>query len=160
MKVIRIRENRASEGNLDENEPRMTGKGQSREGLRVMEKTLHFILNEFTLNSGKLSRWTTWYSSVPFSCSVMSNSLWLHGLQYTRLPCPSPTPSLLRLMSIESVMPSNHLILCYPFLLLSSIFPSIRVFSKKSCVSHQVAKVSEFQLQHQSFQWIFRTDFL
>ena len=56
MKVIRIRENRANEGNLDENEPRMTGKGQSREGLRVMEKTLHFILNEFTLNSGKLSR--------------------------------------------------------------------------------------------------------
>ena len=144
MKVIRIRENRASEGNLDENEPRMTGKGQSREGLRVMEKTLHFILNEFTLNSGKLSRWTTWYSSVPFSCSVMSNSLWLHGLQYTRLPCPSPTPSLLRLMSIESVMPSNHLILCYPFLLLPSIFPSIRVFSKKPVLRIRLPKYRSF----------------
>ena len=40
--------------------------------------------------------------------------------------------SLLKLMSIESVMPSNHLILCHPFLLLASIFPSIRVFSNES----------------------------
>ena len=40
--------------------------------------------------------------------------------------------SLLKLMSIESVMPSNHLILCYSLLLLPSIFPSIRVFSNKS----------------------------
>ena len=40
--------------------------------------------------------------------------------------------SLLRLMSIESVMPSNHLILCHPLLFLSSIFPSIRVFSNES----------------------------
>ena len=53
--------------------------------------------------------------------------------------------SLPKLMSIESVMPSNHLILCHP-LLLPSIFPSIRVFS------YQVAKVLDFQLQHQSFQ--------
>ena len=40
--------------------------------------------------------------------------------------------SLLKLMSIESVMPSNHLILCHPFLLLPAIFPSIRVFSNES----------------------------
>ena len=40
--------------------------------------------------------------------------------------------SLLKLMSIESVMPSNHLILCHPLLLVPSIFPSIRVFSKGS----------------------------
>ena len=39
--------------------------------------------------------------------------------------------SLLKLMSIESVMPSNHLILCHPFILLPSIFPSIRIFSNK-----------------------------
>ena len=63
--------------------------------------------------------------------------------------------SLLRLMSIESVMPSNHLILCCPLLLLPSVFPSMRVSS-----SHQVAEVLELQLQHQFFQWIFRTDFL
>ena len=42
------------------------------------------------------------------------------------------SPSLLKLMSIESVMPSNHLILCHPLLLLPSVFPSIRVFSNES----------------------------
>ena len=61
-------------------------------------------------------------------------------------------------MSIHSVMPSNRLILCFP-LLLPSVFPSFRVFSKVSS-SHQVAKVLELQLQHQSFQRIFRVDFL
>ena len=59
--------------------------------------------------------------------------------------------SLLKVMSIESVMPSNHLILCRPLLLLPSIFPSIRVFSNES-VLHKGAKVLEFQLQRQSFQ--------
>ena len=44
------------------------------------------------------------------------------------------TQSLLRLMSIETVMPSNHLIHCHPLLLLPSIFPSIRVFSIESAV--------------------------
>ena len=62
--------------------------------------------------------------------------------------------SLLKLMSSESVMPSNHLILSHPLLLLPAIFPSIRVFSQ------QVAKVLELQLQHQSFQRTFRNDFL
>ena len=58
--------------------------------------------------------------------------------------------SLPKLMSIESVMPSNHLILCHPLLLLPSIFPSISLY-KWVGSSHQVAKVLEFQLQHQSF---------
>ena len=66
-----------------------------------------------------------------FSRQVMSNSLRPHGLQHSRLPCPSPIPSLLKHMSIESVMPFNQLILCHP-LLLPSIFPSIRVFSNES----------------------------
>ena len=65
---------------------------------------------------------------------------------------------LFKLVSIGSVMPSNHLILCHP-LLMSSIFPSIRVFFKWVSSSHQVAKVWELQLQHQSFQWVFRVDF-
>ena len=68
------------------------------------------------------------------------------------------SPSLLKLMSIKLVMPSNYLILCSPLLLLPSIFSSIRVFLNESVL--QVAKVLEFQLQHQSFQWIFRVDFL
>ena len=65
--------------------------------------------------------------------------------------------SLLKLMSIELVVPSNHLLLCCP-LLLRSIFPSIfpRVFKWVSSL-HQVAKVLE--LQHPSFKQIFRVDF-
>ena len=67
-----------------------------------------------------------------FSHSVVSDSLRPHGLQQTRPPCPSPNyPSWLKLMSIESVMPSNHLILCRPLLLPPSFFPSIRVFSNE-----------------------------
>ena len=67
--------------------------------------------------------------------------------------------SLPKLMFIESVMPSNHLILCCPLLLSPSILPSIRVFSNE-CSLQQVAKVFEPQLQHQSFQITFRTDLL
>ena len=64
--------------------------------------------------------------------------------------------SLFKLMSIES---SNHLILCHPLLLLPSIFPSIRIFSNESILHIRCPKYW-FQLQHQSFQWIFRTNFL
>ena len=71
-------------------------------------------------------------SSVQFSRSVMSTSLRPHGLQHTRPPCPSPSWSLLKLMSTESVIPSNHLILYHPLLLLPSVFPIIRVFSSES----------------------------
>ena len=68
--------------------------------------------------------------------------------------------SLLKLMSIESVMPSSHLILCRPLLLLPPIPPSIRVFSSESGLCIKWLKYWEFQLQHQCFQWIFITDFL
>ena len=64
----------------------------------------------------------------------MSDSLWPHGPQHARPPCPSPLPSLLKLMSIESVMPSSHLILCHPLFHLPSIFSSIRVFSIESAL--------------------------
>ena len=67
-----------------------------------------------------------------FSCLVVSDSLRTDGLKHARLPCPSPSSwILLKLMSIELVMPSNHLILCHPLLLLPSIFPSIRIFSSE-----------------------------
>ena len=64
--------------------------------------------------------------------SLSCVQLWTHGLQRARPPCPLLTPSLLKFMSIESVKPFNHLILCCPLLLLPSIFPSTRVFSKES----------------------------
>ena len=67
--------------------------------------------------------------------------------------------NLLRFMSIESVMSSNHLILCWPLLLPLSILLSIRVFSNESVLHIRWPKYGSFQLQHQSFQWIFRTDF-
>ena len=61
--------------------------------------------------------------------------------------------SLPKLISIELMMPSNHHILCCPLHLLLSIFPSIKCLFKWVNTLHQVAKILEFQLQHQSFQW-------
>ena len=80
-----------------------------------------------------------WQHLVPpehsdFSHSVVSDSLQPHELQHGRPPCPSPTPSPPKPMSIESVMPSSHLFLFHPFLLLPSIFPSIRLSSNESAV--------------------------
>ena len=81
-----------------------------------------------------------------YSCSVVFSSLQLHGLQHTRLPCPWLTPSLLKFMSIESVMPSNHLILCRPLLLLPSIFPSIRIFSNELALPIRWPKYWSFSM--------------
>ena len=65
--------------------------------------------------------------SVQFSCSVMSNSLQPHVLQHCQASLSiTNSQSLLKLMPIELVMPSNHPILCRPLLLLPSIFSSIR----------------------------------
>ena len=63
----------------------------------------------------------------------MSDSLWPHESQHTRPPCPSPTPGVHSdSTSIESVMPSSHLIFCLSLLLLPPIPHSIRVFSNES----------------------------
>ena len=62
-----------------------------------------------------------------FVQSLSCLTLWPHGLQHNRLPCPSLSPSLLKLKSTESVMSSNHLILCRLILLMPLILPSIRV---------------------------------
>ena len=71
-------------------------------------------------------------SLLLFSCWVTSDSLQPNGLQHARLPCPSLPPGVCsKLMSIESMMPSHHLIPCCSFLLLPSILPSIRVFSNE-----------------------------
>ena len=74
-------------------------------------------------------------SSVQFSRSVVSDSLRPNESQHARPPCPiTNSRSLLKLMPIESVMPSSHLILCCPLLLLPSTFPSITVFSNESAL--------------------------
>ena len=70
--------------------------------------------------------------SVQFSCSVMSDSLWPHESQHAGLPIHHQLPEFTQ--SIESVMPSSHLILCRPLLLLPPIPPSIRVFSSESAL--------------------------
>ena len=94
--------------------------------------------------------------SVQSSCSVMSDSLWPHGLQHVRLPCPTPTPGAYSMSQCCHPTISSSVVLfssCLQSFLASGLFQWVSS-------SHQVAKVLEFQLQHQSFQWISRTDFL
>ena len=89
----------------------------------------------------------------------MSDSLWPHGLQHARLPCPSPIPRV-----YSNSYPLSWW--CHPFHPLLSPSPPAFSLSQHQGLyqwvssSHQVAKVLKFQLQHQSFQWIFRTDLL
>ena len=73
-----------------------------------------------------LTLWTPWIAAHQASLSITNS--W----------------SLLKLMSIESVMPSNHLILCHPLFLLPSIFPSIRVFSNESVLLIRLPKYWSF----------------
>ena len=98
-------------------------------------------------------------SSVQISSSVVFYTLQPHGLQYDRLPCPSQTPGDYS----NSCQLSRW---CHPTISSSvSSFFSLQSFPHQGLFKwvsslHQVAKLLEFQLQHQSFQWIFRTDFL
>ena len=97
------------------------------------------------------------FSSVQFSHSVMSDSLWPHETQHTRPPCPSPTPESTQthVHCVSNAIQSSHS--------LSSPSPSTFHLSQHQGLfrwvssPHQVAKVLEFQLQHQSFQWTPRT---
>ena len=95
-------------------------------------------------------------SSVQFSHSVVYNSLRSHGLQHSRLPCPSPAPR-----AYSNSCPLSQW--CHPTISSSVIpissclqsFPASGLFQSVNSLL-QVAKVLEFQLQYQSFQWIFR----
>ena len=99
-----------------------------------------------------------WIQSVPFSFSVMSDSLRPHGLQYARFFCPSPTP---RVYIVSC--PSSQW--CHPTVSSSALsFPScLQSFPASESFQivispHQVAKVLEFQLQHQPFASAFPTN--
>ena len=88
-------------------------------------------------------------SSVQFSHSVVSHTLWPHEPQHARPPYPSPTPP--KPTSIVLVMPSNHLILHCPPLLLPSIFPSIKVFSNESALCIRWLKYWSFSFNISPF---------
>ena len=85
------------------------------------------------------------FRGVPQSCLTPSNPI-----TAARQASPSFTNSqgLLKLMPIESLMPSNHLILCHPLLLLPSIFPSIRVFYKESVLRIRQPKYWSFSFSN------------
>ena len=110
---------------------------------------------------------TTIYSKKPFlwaafflkntlklllcSYSIISNPFWPHGLQHAKLPRPSLLSwSLLKLMSFESMMPSNHLLLCRPLLLLPSILPSITAFSNETALTIWWPKYWSFSMSPSS----------
>ena len=83
-------------------------------------------------------------NAAQFNHSVMSDSLRPHGPQHANLPCPTPTPGAYsNSISIESVMPSNYLILCCP-LLLPWIFTIIKVFSNESVLCFRWPKYWSF----------------
>ena len=83
-------------------------------------------------------------SLVQFSHSVLSNALSPHESQHDRPPCPSPTPRGYSNSCPSWVMPSSHLILCRPLLLLPPIPPSIRVFSDESTLRMKWPKYWSF----------------
>ena len=84
------------------------------------------------------------FNSVQFSHSVMSQLFAIPTAAHQASLSITNSQSLLKLMSIESVMPSNHLILCCPLLLPPSIFPSIRVFSSESVLRIKWPKYCSF----------------
>ena len=91
------------------------------------------IIHKKQTQKVNIFHFTVQYHEVQFSCSVVSDSLRPHGLQQAKASLSIANSwSLLKLMSIESVMPSNHFVLCHPLLLLPPIPPSIRVFSNES----------------------------
>ena len=101
---------------------------------------------------GHGAMWNEPIQSSPVQ-SLSHVSLRPHGLQNARLSCPSPTSRVYSNPCPLSQWCHPTISSCHPLLLLPSILPSIRVLSI-TISSHQLAKVLEFQLQHQSFQWI------
>ena len=116
-----------------------------------------FNISPSNEHPGVISFKMDWFSSVQSLSRVqLFATPWITTCQASLSITNSR--SSLKLMSIESVIPSSHLILCHPLLLLPPIPPIIRVFFNESTL--RMSKVLKFQLQHQSFQWTPRTDLL
>ena len=118
-------------------------------------------MNKHKLSAQQKRAEERWMSKSKNSAqSVMSSSLWPHGMQHVKLPCPLPTPGAYTNYVHwvgDAIQPSHPLLSTSP-----------PVFNVSQCQglfqwvssSHQMAKLLELQLQHQFFQWIFRTGFL
>ena len=91
------------------------------------------------------------FGSFQFTPSVVSDSAIPWTAAYQASLSPTTSQSLLKLMSIESVMPSNHLIFYCPLLFLPSIFPSIRVFSNESVLRIRWPKYWSFSFNISPF---------
>ena len=104
---------------------------QKQDWERTVDQIMNSFIAKFRLKLkivGKITRPFRYQYQYQFShqsCPTLCDSM---DRSTPGLPVVANSPSILKLMSIESVMPSNHLILCRPLLLLPSIFPSIRVF--------------------------------
>ena len=102
--------------------------------------------------------WDGQFSSVTQSCPILRDPI---NRSTPGLPVHHQLPEFTKPMSIESMMPSNHLILCRPLLFLPSIFPSITVFSNESALPIRWPKYWSFSFNiSPSFQWTPRTDLL
>ena len=141
---------------------RPLGKAPFRTGLTPCTSPLKSNRNGCSVSvlaTTKVSRLPLWPLLSLFSRSVVSGCLWPHGLQHARLPCPSLFPRV-----CSNSCPLSQW--CYltmsssviPFSSCPQPFPASGSFQWVSS-SDQMAKVLELQLQHQSFQWIFRANF-
>ena len=126
---------------------------------------LHFHWLSFFLKIITVSTSGWFYSTTTVVVVIKTVSrAWLFVIPWTTA-CQTPlfptvSQSLLRFMSTESVMLSNHLILFHPLLLLPSNLPSIRVFSRESALCIRWPKDVSVSFSNSLFQWTFRTDFL
>ena len=113
---------------------------------------LKFLTRDLSISLSVLFLLYTLWSSVQFSRSVVSDSLWPHGLQHARPPCPSPTPGV-----YPNSCPLSRR--CHPIisssaippLLLPSIFSSIRVFSNESALRMRWPKYWSFSFNISPF---------
>ena len=115
--------------------------------IKIKVKSCNFCANVFQQNGYSLPWYLSCYQirSDQISRSVVSNSFRPHESQHARPPCPSPTPGVHSDSHPSgSVIPSSHLILCRPLLLLPPIPPSIRVFLNESTLHMRWPKYWSF----------------